>query len=45
MANWETEATQSGFDASSSMSNMIGGRGRTADFSKYSGFETAGESL
>lgn len=43
MASWETEATQSGFDANSSMSNMIGGRGRTVDFSSHSGVESLGE--
>lgn len=44
-SGWGTEATQSGFDASSSMSNMISSRGRTADFSNFSGIERAGESL
>ena len=45
MASWETETTQSGFDANSSMSNMIGGRGRTVDFSSHSGVEHFGEAM
>lgn len=44
MASWETEATQSGFDATSQMSGMISGRGRTVDFSNNSTFESLGES-
>ena len=43
MASWETETTQSGFDASSQMSNVISGRGRTVDFSDNSTFEQFGE--
>lgn len=46
MANWETEATQSGFDATSSMRNMMQGRERTNDSgSSFGGFEQTYEGI